>query len=97
MVAMTAREKRSIEKLTIVLLCLKEALVLKYCRKCSTRRCFAPSIVFCLLSHRNCRRSWHTRSRPNSSPDGCKWLPSSYAFPLCYFVTQLKPWKDRFF
>ena len=49
MVAMTSREKRSIEELTIVLLCLKEALVLKHCRKCSTRHCFAPSIVFCLL------------------------------------------------
>ena len=48
--AVTSREKRSIVELTIVLLCLKEALVLKHCTNCSTRRCFVPSTVFCLLS-----------------------------------------------
>ena len=47
---MTSREKRSIEELTIVLLGLKKALVLKHCINCATRRCFALSIVFCVLS-----------------------------------------------
>ena len=50
MAIVTSREKRSIEELTIVLLCLKKALVLKHCRNCATRRCFALTIVFCVLS-----------------------------------------------
>ena len=50
MVAVTSREKRSIVELTTVLLCLKDALVMKHCTNCSTRRCFVPSTVFCLLS-----------------------------------------------
>ena len=44
MAIVTSRE------LTIVLLCLKKALVLKHCRNCATRRCFALTIVFCVLS-----------------------------------------------
>ena len=50
MAVVTALEKRSIEELTIVLLCLKKALVLKHCRNCATRPCFALAIVFCVLS-----------------------------------------------
>ena len=50
MAAVTSREKRSLEEMTIVLLCLKKVLVLKHCRNCATRRCFALSIVFCVLS-----------------------------------------------
>ena len=50
MAIVTSSEKRSIEELTIVLLGLKKALVLKHCRNCATRRCFALTIVFCVLS-----------------------------------------------
>ena len=52
MAIVTSREKRSIEELTIVLLGLKKALVLKHCRNIATRRCLALTIaiVFCVLS-----------------------------------------------
>ena len=49
MAIVTSSEKRSIEELTIVLLGLKKALVLKHCRNCATRRCFALTIVLVWL------------------------------------------------
>ena len=45
MAAVTSREKRSLEELTIVLLCLKKALVLKHCTVLSTGTAGAHGIL----------------------------------------------------